>query len=84
MASNPKNTRKCAVCRQHADKSQLVRLVKTADGIVLDLSGKAEGRGVYVHKNAECIALAEKKHSLNAAFKTAVPDEIYSELKKLL
>lgn len=84
MPSNPKNTRKCSVCREHADKSELVRLVKTENGIELDLTGKHDGRGVYVHRNAECIAKAEKKRTLNAAFRTAVPDSVYDELKKVL
>lgn len=81
MPSNPKNTRKCAVCRKHADKSELIRIVKTADGrIVVDADGKTQGRGAYVCKTAECLYVAKKKRVLNAAFHTAVADEVYDEL----
>lgn len=84
MPSNPKNTRKCCVCREHADKSDLVRLVKTPNGVVIDTTGKMDGRGAYVHRNEKCIENCIKKFSLNSAFKTSVPKEIYDELKNQL
>ncbi len=82
MPSNKVGTRKCAVCHLHADKSELIRVVKTSEGFRVDSSGKLEGRGAYVHKNAECIEKAIKKRTLNAAFRTNVPDEVYEELKQ--
>lgn len=82
MPNNPKNTRKCCVCRQHADKSELLRLVKTQQGIILDKTGKIDGRGVYVHSNRECIETCIKKQSLNGAFKQNVAKEVYDELGK--
>lgn len=82
MPNNPKNTRKCCVCRQHADKSELLRLVKTQQGIVIDKTGKIDGRGVYVHSNRECIETCIKKQSLNGAFKQSVAKEVYDELRK--
>lgn len=82
MASNPKNTRKCIVCREHADKSELVRVVKSKDGTVfIDKSGKAEGRGAWFHNNPDCIEKLIKRRGLNQAFRCAVKDEIYEELK---
>ena len=82
MPNNPKNTRRCCVCRQHADKSELVRLVKTEEGIVIDKAGKIQGRGVYVHRHQSCIDACIKKQSLNAAFKGSVNKEVYDELAK--
>jgi len=82
MPNNPKNTRKCCVCRQHADKSELLRLVKTQQGIILDKTGKIDGRGVYVHSNRECIETCIKKQSLSGAFKQSVAKEVYDELGK--
>ena len=84
MPSNPKNTRKCCVCREHADKTALIRLVVIDDKIVIDRSGKMNGRGVYVHKNASCIENCIKKFSLNSAFKRTVPKSVYDELKSQL
>ena len=70
------------MCRQHADKSELVRLVKTEEGIVIDKAGKIQGRGVYVHRHQSCIDACTKKQSLNAAFKGSVNKEVYDELTK--
>lgn len=53
--SNPKNTRKCIVCKQHADKSELIRFVKNAEGkVVLDRSQKrtAEAFGCIIARTA--------------------------------
>lgn len=72
------------MCREHADKSELIRVVKTADGVKIDVSGKADGRGAYVHKNAQCVKLARKRKVLNYQFKTDVPDEVYDELENQL
>lgn len=77
MASYKKNTRMCVACRQHADKSELVRFVKTdGDNVVLDASGKLPGRGVWLHPTAECVAKTKKKRLLSAHFHMNVPDEI--------
>ena len=47
--------RTCVGCRKVQGKRQLVRVVRQADGHVrLDATGKAPGRGAYVHANAEC------------------------------
>ena len=82
MSNNPKNTRRCCVCREHADKSDLLRLVKTQQGVILDESGKMQGRGVYIHRKSDCINACIKKQSLNAVFKHSVKQEVYDELNK--
>lgn len=79
--SYPKNTRKCIVCREHADKSELIRFVKDADNNVsIDKSQKAQGRGVWVHSSSECIATLKKKKMLNSAFKCNVGEDIYGAI----
>ena len=81
--SHPKNTRKCIVCKEHSDKSEMLRFVKTADGkVALDRTQKADGRGVWVHNCEDCIQKLIKKKMLNAAFKSNVGDEIYGEINE--
>ncbi len=81
MPSNPKNTRRCCACREYADKSELIRIVRRPDGgIAVDPSKKANGRGVWVHAKAECVDRLKKKKLLNVAFKTNVPQEVYEEI----
>lgn len=83
--SNPKNTRKCIVCKQHADKSELIRFVKNAEGkVVLDRSQKADGRGVWVHNCEDCIQkLIKRKLStphLNATSATRSTERYMSKI----
>lgn len=40
--------RTCVVCRDKAGKRQLTRVVKTPEGIVVDPTGKMNGRGAYI------------------------------------
>ena len=83
MPSNAPNVRRCAACREHAPKSDMIRICRSSDGTVfVDSTGKADGRGVWVHKNAACVNLLTKKKALNAAFGCAVPAEIYEELNE--
>ena len=79
--SNPKDTRKCIACREHSDKSEMLRFVKQkGGGVFLDESKKAAGRGVWVHDRADCKAKVCKKKMLNSAFKTNVSDDIYDKI----
>ena len=72
--------RKCVACNQMLPKDELFRLVKIDGDISIDLSYKAQGRGAYVCRNRDCIALAEKKKSFNRAFKRPVSQEVISNL----
>ena len=77
------NLRTCCICRKSFPKSDLIRVVKTADGkIFIDKSGKASGRGAYICKKEDCKGKLKKLKSLNKAFKCQVSDEIYEELLK--
>ena len=72
--------RMCVACRQMKEKSELIRIVRSDDAIMLDKSGKKGGRGAYICKNEECINAAKKRRALSKHFKTAVPDSIYDEI----
>jgi predicted RNA-binding protein YlxR (DUF448 family) len=41
--------RTCIGCREVLPKRNLIRVVRTPDGIQVDLTGKAAGRGAYIH-----------------------------------
>ena len=77
--------RKCVITNEQYPKSEMFRVVRTQDGeIVVDLTGKVRGHGAYVCKDIKVIELAQKKKTLDRALETAVPQEIYDELKKLV
>ncbi len=81
MSNNAKNTRRCIVCREHDDKSNMIRFVKDSDGnVVIDDTKKADGRGWWVHDKGECIDKLIKKRALNAAFKKDVGTKIYEDI----
>ena len=46
--------RTCVGCRTVLGKRQLVRLVRTAQGVLVDPSGKLAGRGAYLHDRRSC------------------------------
>ena len=68
--------RQCTGCREMKSKKEMLRVLKTTeDEIVLDTTGKKNGRGAYLCLSREC---------LDKAIKNAVPDEVYERLKKEL
>ena len=77
--------RTCIVCRAQKDKSELLRIVRTADGsISVDRSGKAAGRGAYVCDCDECKNALVKKRVLNRVFKTQLGQGVYDALASAL
>lgn len=74
--------RKCIVCGSLKDKGDLLRIVKNKEeGILIDESGKLNGRGAYVCKDESCIKGLKKSNKLNQAFKMKIDDGIYEELE---
>ncbi|MDO4988437.1 MAG: YlxR family protein [Synergistes sp.] len=73
--------RTCVGCGAESAKRELMRIVRTPEGVVrFDATGKANGRGAYVCAAAECIAAAKKKKALERALKSEIPDTLYDEL----
>ena len=70
--------RACVGCRKVQDKQEMIRVVRTPEGIVkVDSTGKAAGRGAYLCKKPECLKAALKRRQFDRAFKTKVPADIY-------
>jgi uncharacterized protein len=74
--------RTCVACRQEADKRELIRLVRDPDSgaVRVDETGRASGRGAYLHRDPDCIGLARKRGALSRALKAAVPEELWGRL----
>ncbi len=64
--------RTCIGCRQAQGKRTLIRLVRTAEGVVVDPTGKLAGRGAYVHLERTCWEAALKGNRLEQALRTKV------------
>ena len=77
--------RQCIGCGEMKDKKSLLRVIKTPEGaILLDTTGKKNGRGAYVCASGECLKKAMKSKGLERSLKCAVPTEVYEAIKKEL
>ena len=77
--------RKCTGCGEMKSKKELIRVIKTPEEeIIIDATGKKNGRGAYICNSSQCLAKAMKTKALERSLKTAIPKEIYEELEKEL
>lgn len=77
--------RRCTGCGEMKSKKGMIRVIRTAEGeILLDATGKKNGRGAYLCFSAECLEKAVKSRGLERSLKTPVPQEVYENLKKEL
>ncbi len=75
--------RQCVGCREMKSKKEMMRVLKTAEGlIVLDTTGRKNGRGAYLCMTKECLAGARKNRGLERAFKMSIPDEVYETMER--
>ena len=75
--------RQCVGCGEMKSKKELMRVLKTAeDAIILDTTGRKNGRGAYLCMNKECLVKARKNKGLERSFKMSIPKEVYENLEK--
>lgn len=66
--------RTCVGCRAVMPKRGLVRIVRTPEGVQIDLTGKLNGRGAYLHNAKACWQKA-LKGSLAHALRTTLTEQ---------
>ncbi len=72
-------------CREEAGKRGLLRLVRAPTGEVrLDPTGRAPGRGAYLHASADCVELARRRRALERALKAPVHPSLWAEMASAL
>ena len=71
----------CVACRRTAGKRELIRLVRTPEGVKVDPTGKAPGRGAYLHPDRRCWAQALERNMLARALRTQIGPENLAELQ---
>ena len=77
--------RQCTGCREMKSKKEMIRVLKTPENeIVLDATGRKNGRGAYVCLSQECLVIAVKSRVLERSMNMALPAEVYVVLKKEL
>lgn len=77
--------RRCLATNKSYPKEELFRVVNNTElGVVLDISGKINGRGAYILKSFEAIEIAKKTKCLDKALEVNIPDSIYERMEKFL
>ena len=76
--------RTCVACREEGGKRELIRFVRGPDGLIMvDRTGRASGRGAYLHASTECLEQARKRKALDRALASSVPPEVWVEVSNL-
>lgn len=77
--------RQCVGCREMKPKTELARVIKTPEGeILLDKTGRKNGRGAYICLNCDCLAKARKSKGIDRALKVTVSDDIFDAISREL
>jgi uncharacterized protein len=77
--------RKCTGCGEMKPKSQLVRVLRSTEGdVVIDLTGKKNGRGAYICNSADCLKKAKKTKAIERSLQTSISEAVYEQLSKEL
>ena len=75
--------RQCIGCGEMKNKKEMMRVLKTGEGeILLDTTGRKNGRGAYLCYSLECLEKARKNKGLERSLKTEIPQEVYERLEK--
>ena len=75
--------RQCVGCAEMNSKKELLRIIKTPEEeVVLDATGRKNGRGAYICASMECLKKAQKSKGLERSLKTAIPADIYQNLEE--
>lgn len=74
--------RKCSGCGEMKPKKELIRVLRTEEGIIVDFTGRQNGRGAYLCANKDCLKKAIKSNAIEKSLKSPIPQKIYEELDK--
>jgi predicted RNA-binding protein YlxR (DUF448 family) len=73
--------RSCVVTKEKLPKKELIRVVRTVDGtVVVDETGRVNGRGAYLKKDEATFAKAKQSKILDRVLEVSVPDSIFDDL----
>lgn len=76
--------RSCVVTKEKLPKKDLLRIVRTPEGsVIVDLSGKANGRGAYIKKDLEVLKKARKSKILERRLECMIDDTLYEKIEKI-
>ena len=72
--------RTCVITKEKLEKRDLLRIVRTPDGtVIVDTTGKSNGRGAYLKKDIAVIKKAQSTKILEKVLNVSIPDKVYEE-----
>lgn len=75
--------RMCVACRQMQPKKELLRVVRTPEGeVLIDRTGRKNGRGAYLCNQRECFEKAVKTRALERALEQKLGEELIASLER--
>lgn len=75
--------RLCVGCREMKPKKDMIRVVKTPENeIILDTTGRKNGRGAYLCNDVECLKKAVKSSAIERSLKINVEKSVYEEMER--
>lgn len=77
--------RSCVITKEKLPKNELLRIVRDPNGVVVvDTTGKINGRGAYIKKDKEVLDKAKKSKILERILEVSLSDEVYLEIEKII
>lgn len=77
--------RKCMACNLKKDKYELIRIVKNKNNeILVDKTGKLDGRGAYICNNIECLNKVIKTNRIGKVLKSNIDQKIYEDIRGVI
>lgn len=74
--------RMCAVCRKMHPKNELTRFVAKDGVLMVDETGKSDGRGCYLCSNEKCREKALKTNVVFKSLKISADRSVFERLMK--
>ena len=73
--------RSCVVTKEKLEKKSLFRIVRTPEGnVLIDESGKLNGRGAYLKKDKDVILKAKTSKVLDKVLEVEISSDLYNEM----
>ena len=85
LKNKKKPLRTCMACNEQKEKQELLRIVKSKEGIIEpDLTGKKNGRGAYICKKEACLNKIIKSKRLERIFEKEISLELYESIRGVI
>lgn len=76
--------RMCIACREGKPKKELLRVIVADEGLRVDETGKAHGRGAYLCPDIDCLNKAMKIKAFDRSLNMSMGEQSYNAIKRVI